>query len=198
MISVLRTYELYLAVINHFNPKRNYDFFRYQGKTRVTQESLDNRKEKFFFENLATKAPTEEYAIGYLVANVMVGNTYIRHMKVDVYMNWLAYRDAMVYKFQLEMEKFLDAKITRRKNSDTPLLIELYYAEIVSLEFIILQDLALNGELSKKYNTNLKDNLLWDELKKKMEKYKPFLENLWYIDQNILVQLQNVLRKSLT
>ena len=46
-------YRTYLAIRNHF--KTDYDFFKYNGKMKVSNDSFLKRRDKFFFAKLERK-----------------------------------------------------------------------------------------------------------------------------------------------
>ena len=45
-------YRCYLALKNHFT-KDHYDYHKYRGKTRATNQAFYKRKDRFWFEKFA-------------------------------------------------------------------------------------------------------------------------------------------------
>ena len=60
-------YQTYVAVRNHFK-QESYDYFKYNGKTRVGQDSFLKRNDRYFFAKLQRKLNNDEL-IGFFVAN---------------------------------------------------------------------------------------------------------------------------------
>ena len=60
-------YGLYQAIKLHFNSEQ-YNFFQYDGKTRVSIDAFQKRRDKFLFHRLARKYRDEEM-VPFLVAN---------------------------------------------------------------------------------------------------------------------------------
>ena len=48
------TYKQYLAFKQHFT-RKNYDYFRYAGKSRASLNSFYKRKDRYFFERCSRK-----------------------------------------------------------------------------------------------------------------------------------------------
>ena len=54
-MSAYETYSTYLAMQAHFN-RGNYDFFKYNGKMKVKEETFFARKDRYFFEKASREA----------------------------------------------------------------------------------------------------------------------------------------------
>jgi|ERR1035437_1417797 hypothetical protein len=180
----MKFFEVYTAVNLHFTTDR-YDFFKYDGKTRVNETSFLKRKDKWFFEKMAAKCNNDEMAIGFCVSNIVAGKKYIRAYDMKVYHDWIAYRDSMSYKFKEELNKYLD----RKKTATEPLilLLEMLYSKEVSYEFVILFNQTMRGELYSELDKT--DNFLWLELKKELMQYQPFILKLWNIHPGVVTGL---------
>ena len=61
-------FSLYESLKLHFT-KESYDFFKYNGKTKVSVQSFENRKDKYHFYKLSRKYPNKDTMIDFLVAN---------------------------------------------------------------------------------------------------------------------------------
>src|ERR1035437_6356410 len=140
MISGGRFFEIYVAINRHFADGSCYDYFKYNGKINVTNDSFLARKDKYFFEKAAGKCGNESAAIGFCVANLIAGNKYIIKFTVDSYHSWLAYRDALDYKFTEELKKYKSTKM----NSQS--LLEMVLTKKLSLEFVILLNQVIGND----------------------------------------------------
>ena len=67
MITAYETFQLYNALKLHFTG--NYDFFKYNGKSNVSVDSFERRKDKYHFYKLSRKYPNKEEMKNFLVAN---------------------------------------------------------------------------------------------------------------------------------
>ena len=54
-------YRCYLALKNHFT-KDHYDYHKYRGKTRATNQAFYKRKDRFWFEKFARQKNDKEIA----------------------------------------------------------------------------------------------------------------------------------------
>jgi len=62
-------FEVYMAIRLHFTT--DYDFFRYNGKTRVTEQSWLSRSDKFFFKKIKRDYGSD--LVNFFVSNYMDG-----------------------------------------------------------------------------------------------------------------------------
>ena len=60
-------YGLYQAIKLHFTSEQ-YNFFQYDGKTRISIDAFQKRRDKFLFHRLARKYRDEEM-VPFLVSN---------------------------------------------------------------------------------------------------------------------------------
>ena len=103
----LDAYKIYLAIRNHF--KTDYDYFKYNGKLKITQESFLKRRDKFFFAKLQRKYKNKEL-VYFFVANFindenMWSGSLVGSESEKVYLEWLKYAESMKYNFKIECEK---------------------------------------------------------------------------------------------
>ena len=64
-------YGLYESLKLHFS-KDSYDFFKYNGKTNISLNTFDNRKDKYHFHKLSRKFSDKDVLINFLVANFIL------------------------------------------------------------------------------------------------------------------------------
>ena len=60
-------YKMYLALKQHFT-KEKYDYHKYRGKVRASEDAFEQRHDRYFFKKLATKYSDPEI-LDYFVAN---------------------------------------------------------------------------------------------------------------------------------
>ena len=68
-MSAFDVYSIYLGVKTHFTSKK-YDYFRYEGRTRTSEEKFNKRNDRYFFEKLSKKFTKEEIE-QYFVSNFL-------------------------------------------------------------------------------------------------------------------------------
>lgn len=157
----LRLYEIYIAMTLHFSDKGSYDFLKYGGKTRVSEDSYLKRNDKYFFEKYAKKFESEDDAILYFAVNMANDSKYILKMSESDYDQFISYRDAIHYRFKSDLNSLIDIDLYNIINKN------------ISKEFVIVYDYCTNGILFK--TLDKQDDILWEDCKKSLLKYYPFV-----------------------
>ena len=103
-------YKIYLSLKLHFS-KDNYNFFTFNGKSRASLKSFENRKDKYFFKKLGTKYKQDEivqFLVSHFVedSNCWIGN--INPNKSKTYSEWQNKIQSMSFVFQNEMDSLSD------------------------------------------------------------------------------------------
>lgn len=171
-------------MVLHFKGQ-SYDFFKYQGRTRVNNDSLLKRKDKWFFEKWSMKLAHEEEAIGFLAANFIAGNKYVRDLDYSVYTKWLGYRDALYYRFQSDLEKYAGS------SREVDPLKDCFAGSVDSFNYLVLANYASDGFLFDTWNKVYGDNIIFEDLHKKLLTYSPFVIQYWGIDDEKKAALRN-------
>ena len=177
VVSPVRVFEIHTAIRLHFKEDGRYDFWKFHGQMKYKTQSLVGRRDAWFFERMAKQLTNEEMIIGFFVANRMAGKDYIMKYDMGTYNKWTAHRDAAVYRFKEELDKYLEAK----KTSTDPLklLIEMAISNHLSQEFLIMFNYITDGYIYSQLDKT--DNFIWQDLKKSQMRYEPFLVNLWQL-----------------
>lgn len=173
-------YKTYLALKLHFS-KDNYNFFTFNGKSRASLKSFENRKDKYFFKKLGTKY-NEKEIVNFLLShflkdsNCWIGNISVNKSKT--YSEWKNKIQSMSFVFQEEMDKLSDIE----ENFDTlfkvydgkhPIIFKEYLAGNVSLESMVILQKSIN--YLPYFSQKISDPIVWPEIKKMIIKYEPFL-----------------------
>ena len=179
----LDAYKTYLAIRNHF--KTDYDYFKYNGKLKITQDSFLKRRDKFFFAKLQRKYKKKEL-VYFFVANFindenMWSGSLVGAESEKVYLEWLKYAESMKYNFKIECEKLqnelemkeltFDSLFAINTNSH-PILLSKLLGGHISIETFSIMDIVLN--FTARWNKVI-DDFSYDNVKQKVAKYKPFL-----------------------
>ena len=187
-------YIMYCAMKAHFS-KRDYDFNKYGGKTKVSRDSFYKRKDRFFFVKLSKKYKTKTEIMHYYVSNFIKDKRgYIANFNDENYKSWLLKRDNFYEQFLIEMRPFIKEfePIFEVKNENHPKLLKEFLGGRVSLETIIILDELV--KYGKKWDEQLKGDIIWIDLKKLMENYKGFLtinKNLYKMKLLKLIEESN-------
>ena len=173
-------YLMYCAMKAHFS-KNNYDFHKYGGKTKVSRDSFWKRNDKYFFVKLAKKHDDRDSIQDYLVSNFIRDRRgYIANFNDENYKVWKDRKTDFYNIFFDELRLLVKdfEPLFQTKNNNHPKLLKEFLGDRVSLEtLIILDDLV---DFSKGWDRELKEDIVWPDLKKLMKNYKGFLT----IDKN--------------
>ena len=174
-------YTCYLSLKNHFT-KENYDYFKFNGKTRASITAFNKRKDRYFFERTSRKK-TDEEVKAYFLANFVecddpqglwIGN--IIQEGEDRYQNWLKKSQSLTYVFKEEIEKFFTKEnfttLFETNTTGHPDVLKLHLSKEISLETMVILDLIL--EYVKNFDKKLQDPI-WEFYSKRIRKYKPFI-----------------------
>ena len=176
----IEVYKTYLAFKNHFT-KKNYDYFKYCGKTNASRDAFNKRKDRYFFERMSRKKTDEEIR-HYFLANFVecsdpdalwIGEI-IRNGN-DYHTSWLKRYQGMTYLFENESEcihKKNFENLFEIKGHSHPDILKMYLQGNISIESMVILDMMLN--YSNKFNKKLLDPV-WETVEMKIQKYKPFL-----------------------
>ena len=177
MIEGYEAYKKYLSIKLHFT-KDEYDYFKYNGEINAKYETFIQRNDRYFFVKVARKYG--DNIIDYFVSNFISNKSpYIKDMNNDVYLERQKRIDGLTYYFKRDIEQLLRKseksfnRIFKVNRGQHPILVKTYLAKRVSLETLcILNDLL---SYTKNFNKQIKDDIIWPTLRRKIEKYSPFL-----------------------
>ena len=191
-------YQLYVALKNHFTQK-TYDFHKYQGKTKVTYDHYQKRKDKYYFQKLAKHRDPQ----GYLIANFIENNSFwageISHNQESnqTYQQWAKRVQSLHYIFEQDLKKMLLTcsfeDLIRVPDNGHPTCIVKYLQKEISLESLILFVVACR--CYSYWNKHLAKDVIWNSVGRSIVKYKSFLQ----IDsQKCKTVVKTVVKQNLT
>ena len=181
-MSPFEVYKLYISIKNHFsNPK--YDYFKYGGKSRVTETSFKKRKDIYWFQKISRQKNDEEIK-AYFVANFAECNDTqslwigeIIQNGEEIYNNWLKKSQSLFYLFKTEAEVFINkdsfVELFEIKNNQHPEILKKYFQKAISLETMVILDMILG--YVKKFDKKLTDPV-WETVSLRIQKYQPFIQ----------------------
>lgn len=168
-------YVTYLAIKRHFNSK-NYDYHKYNGKTKASYENFLKRPDVYFFSKLVKKPEYENI----ILANILEDkNVWIRDLLDGIgikrYTEWKKKTDSLQHTFKEDLSK-LDENYKENfyvHEGQHPKLLRLLMQKKISLEtFTILCDIS---NIFSYWEQNIVDKFVAGDIMVKSKKYKPFL-----------------------
>ena len=173
-------YKCYLAMKNHFT-KDNYDYIKYHGKTRATQQAFYKRKDRFWFEKFARQKndkEIEDFFVSNFIYSTDPSTMWIGEMIKEGegrYQEWQKKVQSLTYIFKEEVNTLLEGgKIDEIFDCSKghPLILKSYLSGNTSLETMVICDRIL--EYRKDWDKKLNDPV-WETVSRKIKKYSPFL-----------------------
>tara|TARA_R100001015_G_C4608768_1_gene164006 strand:+ start:614 stop:1192 length:579 start_codon:yes stop_codon:yes gene_type:complete len=171
------TYQKYMALKRHFTS--DYDIFKYNGKVKNTEHSrFEVRRDKMFFHKLSKLKNPDDFMLANMLQNINFWPGDINNMETHaVYANWQKRQQSMSYMFKQDLMKLKESydENILTKGDTHPYLMRLVIREDVGVETMIVMN-----ELTPFFDYWTKKlglDMVWQDLHKKAEKYKPFFIN---------------------
>ena len=173
-------YRCYLALKNHFT-KDKYDYHKYHGKVRATNEAFYKRKDRFWFEKFARQKndkEVEEFFVSNFIYSTDPGTMWIGEMIKEGegrYSEWKRKVQSLTYLFKQETENVFENKKVDDMfdcSKGHPPILKSYLGGDISLESMVIYDRILG--YGKDSDKKLKDPV-WETVSRKIKKYSPFL-----------------------
>lgn len=189
-------FALYQAIKLHFSSD-TYDFFRYEGKTRVTVSSFEKRNDKYHFYKLSRKFPKREVLIDFLIANFLDNEKmWIGDLLLDdaetVYLKRQKFLQSLSYAFENDCHNILDGVGNPNEilttDGNYPILLVSALRKEINIETLCILNMILN--FLSMWKRKIVDDIHWTEFCKKVEKYTPFIPK-------DIEKYKTILRKSL-
>lgn len=187
------SYKLYNALKLHFETD-GYDAVKYNYKSNVTPQSFFKRKDKYFFAKLAKKYNgnlKDFYISQFINTESYVGDM----MDEEAEKNYLDYKRIQesihrVFSIDInilgEQERKFD-ELFKSYHGQLPLVVKLWLQEEISLETVVILDSILG--FVERESDNITDTIIWPDLKRRINKYKPFVN---YTEDKCMKLLTNV------
>jgi len=180
-VTPYEVYQKYLSLKQHFN-KKDYDYFKFQGRVRANESSFEKRKDKHHFIRLS-KIYKDEELTKFFVSNFVVtkdlwvGNATSAEGRQN-YIAWKAKIQSLPYVFENELEEMFDENenfndIFNVEDGQHPPIVRHVFGNEVSLETFVVLDSILN--FSSKFNENIEETVIWPELYSMCNNYAPFV-----------------------
>ena len=172
-------YKTYLAIKLHFT-KDDYNYFTFNGKSRASESSFEKRKDRYFFKKLATKFDKDtilQFLVSHFVEN---SSTWIGDLSVynsSTYNAWKKKIQSMTFMFENDIDYLIDIcnfeDLFDCKSGNHPILLQAYLGDRVTLESMVILNALV--KYIPDFDNNIKEPIVWAEVRKKVVKYEPFL-----------------------
>ena len=180
-VTPYEVYQKYLSLKQHFN-KKDYDYFKFQGRVRANESSFEKRKDKHHFIRLS-KIYKDEELTKFFVSNFVVskdlwvGNATSAEGRQN-YIAWKAKIQSLPYVFENEVEAMFDENenfndIFNVEDGQHPPIVRHVFGNEISLETFVVLDSILN--FTSKFNENIEETVIWPELYSMCNNYAPFV-----------------------
>ena len=173
-------YRCYLALKNHFT-KDKYDYHKYRGKVRATNEAFYKRKDRFWFEKFARQKKdneVEEFFVSNFIYSTDPATMWIGEMIKEGegrYIDWKKKIQSLSYIFKEEVNTLFEQNKVNEVfdcSKGHPLILRSYLGGKTSLETLVICDRIF--EYRKDFDKKLNDPV-WETVSRKIKKYTPFI-----------------------
>ena len=173
-------YCTYQAIKLHFSSE-SYNFFHYDGKTRVSIDAFQKRRDKFLFHRLARKYRDDEM-VPFLVANFVHSDdnwtkSLLEEEAEQTYREWKRRTDSMSKIYTDDLQKIATKDnfndLFKVEDGQFPKLLVLFMQNDVTLETMVI----LNNifDFIKIWDKKISDDIIYPKISRKVRKYGAFL-----------------------
>ena len=173
-------YGLYQAVKLHFNSD-TYNFFQYDGKTRISVDAFQKRRDKFLFHRLARKYRDEEM-VPFLVSNFVHSDdnwtkSLLEEEAEETYRNWRRTTDSMTKVYVEDLQKIATKDnfndLFKIEEGQFPKLLMLFMQNEVTIETMVILNNIFN--FIQIWDKKISDDIIYPKVSRKIRKYGAFL-----------------------
>lgn len=174
-------FGLYQAIKLHFNAER-YNFFQYDGKTRVSIDAFQKRRDKFLFHRLARKYRDEEM-VPFLVANFVHSDdnwtkSLLEEEAEQTYRDWKRRTDSMTKIYEDDLRKICPDpkqfnKLFEVEDGQFPKLLVHLMQNDIALETMVIFNNIFN--FIPIWDKKISDDIIYPKISRKVRKYGAFL-----------------------
>ena len=158
----------------HFTTDK-YDALKYNWKVRASKDSFEKRNDKYSFYKLSKMDDVEHYLLANMLIkpDIWIGDLFKDSSK-QAYESYCKRNQALTYHFSQEI-KSLNEDFNSNflvKNGQYPKLLRLFNQNKISFESMIILESIVHY---MKHWDSIDDTIIWPGVKRKIEKYKPFV-----------------------
>jgi len=175
-------FGIYHSLKLHFT-QESFDFHKYNGKSKISLDAFDKRKDKWHFAKLARKFNDREDCIFFIVANLLddnqkwVGNLLLDEADV-IYKDRIKVIQSLSYVFENDCRKLFEGvekpnELLKVVDGDYPVLLTKTMQKVTQIETFCLLSKIL-GFLPM-WKEKIGDTIVWPNFYMKTLKYASFL-----------------------
>lgn len=174
-------FALFNSLKLHFT-QDSYDYFKYNGKSNVSVDAFENRKDKYHFYKLSRLYPNKEECALFIISNLLdKDNLWVGELlEPDAEVKFLARQkiiQSLSYTFENEVNKIFDEcknpNDLLRTNGEYPKLLSMALFKEIQIETLCVLNSILN--FVPMWTNKIDDTIRWPMYRKKMLKYSPFI-----------------------
>lgn len=175
-------FGIYQALKLHFTTDQ-YDFFKYNGKSHISVEAFEKRKDKWHFYKLSRRLQNKDDMMNFIVANFVNNeNTWIGELLDEqsdiVYRQRQKVIQSLSYTFQNDCDRLFSGVanpnvILQSESGDYPILLTKALRKEIEIETLCILDVLLG--FIPMWTKKIADTVRWPEYRRKILKYKPFI-----------------------
>lgn len=159
--------------IKWYLEKESYDYFKYNGRVSIKQETFDRRRDKYFFSKLAKKPNVEIYIVSNLFRDPKkwVGDI-LSDENDKEYRRRIGVLNNLKYTVTTELNRYdsYDEAFTVN-DGEYPLIVKDYLAGKVMPETIAYSNLICNNQLFTYWANTCNDKFVWPLTQERIRKY---------------------------
>ena len=181
-ITGYEAFGMYQAIKLHFTTD-SYDFMKYGGKSKISVDAFDNRKDKYHFHKLSRRLTTQDELIMFLVANFIHNDTIwvgdlLTEESEAIYRQRQRVIQSMSYIFENDCRKIFEGvsnpnEVLQSDDGDYPSLLKMTLQKATEIETLCILNNIL-GFLPV-WNRKITDTVRWPQYSRKVTKYAAFL-----------------------
>ncbi len=174
-------YCIYQAIKLHFTSE-SYNFFQYDGKTRVSVDAFQKRRDKFLFHRLARKYRDDEM-VPFLVANFVHSDdnwtkSLLEDQAEETYRDWKRTTDSMTKVYLEDLQRICpDPKefnnLFKVEDGQFPKLLVAFLQKDVTIETLVILNNIFN--FIQIWDKKISDDIIYPKVSRKVRKYGAFL-----------------------
>jgi hypothetical protein len=175
-------FSLYNSLKLHFSSD-SYDFFKYHGKSNISIESFEKRKDKYHFYKLSRRQDDNDY-VQFLVSNFLENEScwagdLLQEDAIVRYKERMKVIQSLGYMFQSDCQKLKEVfedpnELLQSDNGDYPVLLKMTLQKVTHIETLCILN-SLMGFLPM-WKRKITDTIRYPEIHRKVLKYTPFIE----------------------
>lgn len=174
-------FSLYHTLKLHFTTE-SYDYFKYHGKSNISVDAFENRKDKYHFYKLSRKYPIKDDLVNFLVANLLENSkVWVGDLLQDeahqLYLARQKVVQSLSYTFENECRDVFgevnNPNEVIKTNGDYPILLTKALRKEISPETLIILNSIL-GFLPM-WKGKIADTIRWPDYLMKLNKYASFM-----------------------